>query len=117
MLLSPCRSQIQRHGVPAGSIDWPAQLAAAEARAQELQHQLDQQAQAQQTARPVDDLYDQLPRLVGLLAQSLEEEQQLATHLGLVDHLLGHYQQHPGLVTGEGPAQQRLLVLQQVRAP
>lgn len=111
-----CRSQIQRHGVPAGPIDWPAQLAAAEARTQELQRQLDQQAQAQQAARPFDDLYDQLPRLVGLLARSLDEEKQIATHLGLVDHLLGQYQQHPGLVTGEGSAQQRLLVLQQVRA-
>lgn len=111
-----CRSHVQRHGVPDGPTDWPAQLAAAEARTQELQHQLDQQAQAQQAARPFEERYDQLLRLVGLLARGLDNEQQLAAHLGFVDQQVGQYQQHPGLVTGEGAAQQRLLILQQVRA-
>jgi hypothetical protein len=111
-----CRSQVQRHGVPDGPIDWPAHLAAAEKRAQALQHQLDQHAQAQQAARPFDERYDQLLGLVGLLARAIEDEQALANHLGFVDEQLGKYQQHPGLVTGQAPARQRLLILQQVRA-
>lgn len=110
-----CRSQVQRHGVPAPPTDWPAQLAAAEARVQELQGQLDQHAQAQQAARPFDDAYDNLVRLVGLFAQALDDEQRLADSQAFLDQQLRYYAQHPGLVTGEAPAHQRLLILQQVR--
>lgn len=110
-----CRSQVQRHGVPAPPIDWPAQLAAAEARAHELQGQLDQYAQAQQAARPSEAAYDNIVRLVGLLAQTLEDEQKLADYLGFFSQQLGTYAQHPGLATQEPLAQQRLLILQQVQ--
>lgn len=110
-----CRSQVQRHGVPAPPIDWPAQLAAAEAQVQELQGQLDQYAQAQQAARPFEAAYDNIVRLVGLLAQTLEDEQKLADYLGFFNQQLGHYAQHPGLATQDALAQQRLLILQQVQ--
>lgn len=110
-----CRSQVQRHGVPGEPIDWPVQLAAAEARAQELQRQLDQYAQAQQAARPSEAAYDNIARLVGLLGQTLEDEQKLADYLGFFNQQLDHYAQHPGLATQEPQAQQRLLLLQQVR--
>jgi hypothetical protein len=108
-----CRNMARRHGTE-DCIDWPARAAAAEQLASELQAQLDQQAQVQLVAQPYEQRYEDLSRLLGTLAQHLQDGNVLSSYTYFVGQLLDHYQQHPGLATGEAPAQRRLASLQQL---
>ena len=112
-----CRSKANRHGpVDEAPVDWPAQAAAAEQRAVDFQAQLAAQDHAWQLAFPFEQRYDELTRLVSLLAREVERASALPLYLDFVDELLHYYQQHPGLVTGEVHVQRRLAYLQQVQA-
>jgi hypothetical protein len=105
-----------RHGVADGApIDWQARAQQAEQTLGELQAQLVQLQQAQLAAAPMEQEYDMLSHLLGLLVADLRSSTTLANLQTYVQQLLHIYQQHPGLVSGEVGAQRRLRYLQQLQ--
>jgi hypothetical protein len=81
-----------------------------------LEAQLAEQAQAQQAALVFEQEYDHLVRLLGQALGEVERVGIVQSYLSFVDGLLQRYQQHPGLVSGERYPQQRLVLLQELRA-
>lgn len=79
----------------------------AEQQVQALQNQLDELCQAQQTAEPFEQRYDE-----AMFVPELQSPGSVTNLLAYVEDLLGSYQQHPGLARGEVGVQRRLQHLQ-----